>query len=60
MDTSEARRIRVNFGIGLFLVVSGIGMQIVIDETVYGLLCLGVGVLFLAKSLARIRLLSER
>lgn len=60
MDTNEARAIRVDFIIGLFLIVSGVAIQVVIADTVYGLLCAGVGVVFIAKSLARIRLFSER
>lgn len=60
MDMNEARRIQINFSIGLFLIVSGAAIQVVITDTAYGLLCLGIGVVFLAKSLAEIRLYSER
>jgi len=60
MDENEARRIRVNLTVGLFLIGSGATIRLAFADSVYGPLCLGVGVLFLAKSLAGIRLYGDR
>lgn len=60
MDGDETRKIQVNFTVGLFLIGSGAAIHFIIPDTMYGSLCLGVGILFLAKSLAGIRLSNER
>ncbi|WP_418283012.1 hypothetical protein [Halorubrum sp. DTA98] len=59
MTRPNATRMRVNGSVGAFLVLSGAGFSVFLDEALYATLCVVIGGLFLAKSMADFRILAE-
>jgi hypothetical protein len=59
MATTDLRRIRVDVSVGIFLVGSGILIHVLFDESVYGMACFVVGMVFIAKAIADGRIAAE-
>lgn len=56
MGGSEVERVRVDVAVGIFLALSGIAIYLLFGDGTYGTACAGVGLIFVARAVARIRL----
>lgn len=56
MTGSGVQRIQVDVAVGVFLVLSGITIYLLFGDETYGTACAGVGLVFVARAIARIRL----
>lgn len=56
MGGSEVKRIHVDVAVGVFLIFSGITIYLLFNDETYGIACAGVGLVFLARAIVRIRL----
>lgn len=59
MDGTTFRNARVNVTVGIFLVISALGIHFFLNDPAYAMACFVVGMVFFAKAMADVRIESE-
>lgn len=59
MNPTKYRQARVNTAVGLFLVLSAIGIYLFLDDSTYAVACFIVGMVIFARAISDVRIASE-
>lgn len=58
MGSFEVQQVQADVAVGVFLLVAGITIYLLFGDRTYGTACVGVGLIFIARAMAKVWLFS--